>query len=171
MPYKRISHDIHDNPVVINQDTSFSTTIFFPDGIFMKKDQMMDRSYYDQCYLKKIEKQIQPETDQFYNLYYWGLFKIAGDTLKLHYISHQPWLNPYWTSQEVWYIMFNERTLKAIYAKDYINNNRGPLIEAPITLEFIETNINLPSDTWLKKKKWFWCNEQEYKLYMKQHKK
>ena len=38
------------------------------------------------------------------------------------------------------------------------------------SIHFIEKNISVTPDVWLKRKKWFWCNSQEYEKYMKKRK-
>jgi hypothetical protein len=164
-PFMIEYHDMQGNRKERHQDTTFNNIMFFEDGVFVLGDTKSNRTFYEIDYLKKVEQKKQPESEQFYNWRYWGIYKIDGDMIKLQYISHQPQFNPYWTLIEVWYKILDENTLKVVYAKDYIHENKSH-DESIVTLEFIETNIQLPSDTWLKKEEWFWCDESEWYNYM-----
>jgi len=146
--------------------------MFFKDGVFVKNDTKLQRTFYKIDYLRKIEHQKQPETNQFYNWNYWGIYKVNGDTIKLQYVNHQEWTNPYWLLLEVWYKVIDENTLKVIYSKDY-SHDRGSISknENNVTIDFFKTNITLQSDTWLKKEEWFWCNEADWNNYMETERK
>lgn len=169
-PYQVLYHDMHGNKKERLEDTTFNSIIFFQDGIFKLGDTKSYRNYYNLEYLKKVEQKVQPEYEQFYNWQYWGIYRIVDDTLKLQYVSHQPRFNPYWTLIEVWYVMLDEKTLKAIYTKDFTRDNRVEFKEDIVTLEFIETNFKLKSDTWLKNENWFWCDEEKYKKWKQSQK-
>lgn len=168
-PNKIVNYDNRGNKIVYDKDTAFANLIFFQDGVFVLGDTKSNRTFYEIDYLKKVEQQKKPESEQFYNGTYWGIYKIDGDTIKLQYISHQPSLNPYWTLIEAWYKKVDENTLKVVYAKDYMHENKSH-DESIITLEFVRTDITLQSNTWLKKEEWFWCQSEEYKAWRKEHK-
>ncbi len=168
-PYKVVNYDNRGSKIEYSVDTTFSTIMFFQDGVFVLGDTKTNRTFYEIDYLKKVEQQKLPEYEQFNDGYYWGIYKIAGDTMKLQYISHQTLLNPYWVLIEVWYKMLDENTLKVVYAKDYMHENKSR-DESSISLEFVRTDITLRSNTWLKSEEWFWCNEKEYKMWMEQQK-
>ncbi|HRP91176.1 MAG TPA: hypothetical protein PKX92_14195 [Edaphocola sp.] len=170
-PYIISFHDMQGNRKERSQDTTFNTIVFFKDGIFTLGNTKSHRDYYDMEYLKRVEQKIQSEYEQFYNWQYWGIYKIVGDTIKMQYISHQPRFNPYWTLIEVWYVMINEKTLKTVYAMDYTHDNKAEFKENIVTIEFIETSLHLKSDTWLKREKWFWCDEKQYKQWKQKQKK
>ena len=172
-PYQIVNYDNHGIKIVYDKDTTFVNLMFFQDGVFVLGETKSNRTFYEIDYLKKIEQKIQPESEQFYNGQYWGIYRIEGDTLKMQYISHQPKYNPYWALTGVWYEMRNENTLKVLYTKDYTHDNRGAKTddENIVVLEFIETNIQLPSDTWLKKEEWFWCDKEKFNAWKKEKKK
>lgn len=151
------------------QDTTYNVFMFFKDGFFRMSNTRVERVLYDLDYLKSIEQKVQPEYHEFFNYEFWGIYKFFGDTLKLQYLSHQPRFNPYWTLIEVWYVMVDEKTLKKVYAFNYTNENDLKFRETSVGLEFIETKLNLSSDSWLKYEKWLWCNEQQYRLWKKEH--
>ncbi len=169
-PFMIEYHDMQSNRKERHQDTTFNNIMFFEDGVFVLGNTKSNRTFYEIDYLKKVEQKKQPESQQFYNWRYWGIYKIDGDTIKLQYISHQPKFNPYWTLIEVWYKMLDENTLKVVYAKDYIQENKSHY-ESIVTLEYIETNIQLPSNTWLKKEEWFWCDKEKFRAWKKENKK
>ncbi len=154
---------------VIN-DTTFNNIMFFQDGVFVMGDTRSDRQFYDMEYLKDVEQKIQPYHDQFYDWYYWGLYQIYGDTIKMQFISHQPFLNPYWVLIEVWYKMNEENTLSVVYAENYTHDNTKSSLNEVVFLEFVETNIILPSDSWLKKNEWFWCDKEKFRAWKRSNK-
>ncbi|WP_238426164.1 hypothetical protein [Capnocytophaga genosp. AHN8471] len=100
---------------------------------------------------------------------FYGLYKISGDTIKMMTVNDQVWPNPYWYHSEYWYIISGD-TLKTILDKSYTHDNPTNKVEPMATIHFIEKNISVTPDVWLKRKKWFWCNSQEYEKYMKKRK-
>ncbi len=65
--------------------------------------------------------------------------------------------------------MLYENTLKVVYIRDYIHDNRGSDSdgEKNIALEFVETDIILQSNTWLKAEKRFWCDKEKFQAWKK----
>jgi hypothetical protein len=94
----------------------------------------------------------------FYNGFNWGLYTIHGDTIKTQSVNRQPWYNPYWYLVEIWYQIKEDGTLVQVYGKGLITKAEfAPSRDDNIPFVFIETDLEIPSDTWLKKQKWFWC--------------
>ncbi|HNW98228.1 MAG TPA: hypothetical protein PKK00_07460 [Bacteroidales bacterium] len=151
---------------------TYHRIIFFKDGIVVKgqfgglKCANCDTETTNQ-FLKMVSQNKQPETSVFYG-YNWGVYKVIGDTIKMQTVNSQTWPNPYWYLFENWYLINNDSSLSPIYSKNLIDDKeiRGDA-EIPKTYKFIETNLQLPSDTWLKKEKWFWCNKEDWKIYIK----
>ena len=148
---------------------------FFPDGICATSWRMISKANF--------EKELLADNDTLYyytsedyaytvsknvNEFY-GLYKISGDTIKMMTVNDQVWPNPYWYHSEYWYIISGD-TLKAILDKSYTHDNPTNKVEPMATIHFIEKNISVTPDVWLKRKKWFWCNSKEYEKYMKKRK-
>jgi hypothetical protein len=59
---------------------------------------------------------------------------------------------------EIWYQIKEDGTLVQVYGKGLITKAEfAPSRDDNIPFVFIETDLEIPSDTWLKKQKWFWC--------------
>ena len=158
-----------------NKNCSSKYMRFFPDGICATSWRMISKANF--------EKELLADNDTLYyytsedyaytvsknvNEFY-GLYKISGDTIKMMTVNDQVWPNPYWYHSEYWYIISGD-TLKTILDKSYTHDNPTNKVEPMATIHFIEKNIGVTPDVWLKRKKWFWCNSQEYEKYMKKRK-
>jgi len=168
-PYKTVNYDNRGSRIENTVDTTFSTIMFFQDGVFVLGDTKSKRTFHEIDFLKKVEQQMEPESEQFYNGNYWGIYKIDYDTIKLQYISNQPLLNPYWVLTEVWYKILDENILEVVYAKDYIHKNKSHN-KSIINIKFVKTDIILQSNTWLKSENWFWCDREKFKAWKKENK-
>ncbi|HPQ08364.1 MAG TPA: hypothetical protein PK995_03985 [Bacteroidia bacterium] len=165
-PYESFFTNFFGDTIKLKKDASFQSFMFFKDGFFVAGDNFVHRKYYEKEFLRKVEQEKQPETKCFSNLYHWGIYRIVGDTIKLQYINH-PAVFASWYSIEVWYKKIDDNTLKVVFAKNYFATNdthrNTRFKEEFIKVEFIETDITLKSNPWLKKKKWIWCNSNEFK--------
>jgi len=105
---------------------------------------------------------------------YWGLYKFDKDTIKAKYINRPSYIAP-WEAWEIWYIVINEYTIREIYIKPI-----HPMTESDWmvfydytlpkmnfnTYSFVPLTPNRDDICWLKREKWFWCNEEDWKNYM-----
>lgn len=161
-PFERPHYDIKTGKKVSSTlDTIYTNMMFFSNGLVITGFTGLNCGNCD------IESNIQflidvsqnkvSETKAFYNGFNWGVYKIDGDTIKMQCVNHQYWSNPYWYLFEHWFLINEDGSLLPIYSKNLIDNTI--LNEKPIKsiYNFIETNIQLPSDTWLKNEEWFWC--------------
>ncbi|MDR1679836.1 MAG: hypothetical protein LBR81_08690 [Prevotellaceae bacterium] len=148
-------------------DTFFySYSMFFEDGI-----------YLDNFSLSSIN---ESNANLFYKYQCWGHYIMSGDTIKAKCLAiYPPFSGPPY-AYERWYIVLDKNTIKEIFSKsldrtlggkqiyflkNYVNKENPPATFVPM-----ETIPN--SDyCWLKKEKWFWCNESDWKEYMKKEKK
>jgi len=106
-----------------------------------------------------------------------GMYWIEGDTIKTRSFGQSGGRLSPWSLHEVWYKIIDRQTLKIIYEK--------PLLDMDVryvqTVEEWQSNYqakrslvrfhcadSIPSSdySWLKKEKWIWCNEQDWKDYM-----
>ena len=146
---------------------------FFPDGICATSWRMISKANFekelladnDTLYYYTSEDYAYTVSKNLNELY--GLYKISGDTIKMMTVNDQVWPNPYWYHSEYWYIISGD-TLKTVFRKSYTHDKMASYNEPSI--HFIEKNISVTPDVWLKRKKWFWCNSQEYEKYMKKRK-
>ncbi|MDR2083369.1 MAG: hypothetical protein LBP67_00005, partial [Bacteroidales bacterium] len=115
----------------------------------------------------------------FYEEHEWGRYIICNDTLKMQWIQRPMNLNDYpWISFEIWYKIIDKNTLERIYTRPifkqqsdidtYYNYTQLTFKYEPA--KFIATSVLPSSDGWIKKQKWFWKNESDWKEYMKQFK-
>jgi len=158
-----------------NENCSFEYMRFFPNGICatssrithnlnFEKELIVDNDTLCAFTLRNSAYTVSKNVNEFY-----GLYKISGDTIKMMTVNDQVWPNPYWYHSEYWYIISGD-TLKTILDKSYTHDNPTNKVEPMATIHFIEKNISVTPDVWLKRKKWFWCNSQEYEKYMKKRK-
>jgi len=105
----------------------------------------------------------------------WGCYTLSGDTIKTKWACIYPPLSgpPY--AFELWYVVIDKNTIKEIFSKplykrtqqemEYYLKNYAYKECQPATFVPIDTLPN--SDyCWLKKQKWFWANEENWKLFM-----
>ena len=158
-----------------NKNCSSKYMRFFPDGICATSWRMISKANFEKELLADNDTlnyytsedyayTVSKNVNEFY-----GLYKISGDTIKMMTVNDQIWPNPYWYHSEYWYIISGD-TLKTILDKSYTHDNPTNKVEPMATIHFIEKNISVTPDVWLKRKKWFWCNSQEYEKYMKKRK-
>lgn len=166
--YVRSIYDKNTGSVIDQiQDTFYNSVIFFKDGVFITEFGGGKCSSCNEELssgrLRDVAKNKHPETISFYNGSVCGLYRIEGDTIKTQSVNHQTQLNPYWYLLEKWYIIVDSNTIVQCYTKNLIDERGGfsnPNKRLPY--RFIETNIELPSDIWLKKQDWFWCDKKNH---------
>jgi hypothetical protein len=102
----------------------------------------------------------------------WGRYTISGDTIKAQAIECHIWDKPsnvYFF--EVWYKIIDTNTIVGIYPPlspirypvDFKEKNYRRRFCVPA--KFTPVPERPSSDCFLKKRKWFWCNENEWKAY------
>ncbi len=108
----------------------------------------------------------------FYKSYKWGVYSILNDTIKTQYLMHAARMTPWYGGQK-WFLIKNDQTLQLIFSGD-INNMDGKAIERGIgyvnrasLANFIPLKNIPPPSGWLKKEKFFWRNNEDWKQYMK----
>ncbi len=154
------------------EDTIITNMVFYKDGIFL--------AHFEKEIFKSRKDRIKKF--KFYSGYrdsYWGRYTLHNDTIQVLVL-------PPPGTQGVgvgyyWYKIINQSTIREICYKsgepitpeDIIKYQEHPP-EWFITLSdgnFVYyDNLPDPNLSWLKKQKWFWCNESEYKQWKKQQK-
>ena len=149
---------------------NFSPCMFFEDGIYVssftfKKD--ISENEIKANMLKSLAGGIEDKQFSWGN--YWGVYKIEGDTLVVYYYLRGSFWTP-WYFDEVRYKIIDRTTIQAIYSKglrkadEQYNKERSPWISGSY-LHFTPADSLPLSDCWLKKQKWIWRNEQDWRDY------
>jgi hypothetical protein len=100
--------------------------------------------------------------EAFHRYSNWGCYVICGDTIKIRTVD-QPGCGStdvIWRLEVARFKIIDKNTLERIYPLADKDSFWAPVEFHPLT-------VRPNSDCSLKKKKWFWCNEEQYKEYKK----
>jgi len=153
------------------QDQNYLKMMFFEDGTYVssfsfKKD--IPENEIKANMSKSLAGGIEDKQFSWGND--WGVYKIEGDTLVAYYYLRGSFWTP-WYFDEVRYKIIDKITIQKIYWKGLLkideqyNKERSPWINGSY-LHFTPADSLPSSDCWLKKQKWIWRNEQDWKDYM-----
>ncbi len=110
----------------------------------------------------------------FYNKGYWGKYIVEGDTIKTQFIEPPGGMS--WESGQIWFKILGREKLERLYLKyrepikqeEVIQFQRDSKPKKISPGDFVPyTDLPDPDKSWLKKRKWFWCNSNEYKIWKK----
>ena len=173
--YYEIS-SLHDSSIffpgsILSGDSIKTNMVFFNDGIFLFGffNHELTPSEY-------LEKGTEKEFGTFFK---WGLYKVDKDTIMAQYVNHPAVLANTWTAYEILFKILGKNSLKYIgirrlwhssgydkkeFTNKYVIRNDSNSYIA----SFVPIKKDLPpSDCWLKKEKWFWCNSSDWEEYMR----
>jgi hypothetical protein len=130
-------------------------------------------------YFKEIVYNDSLYTGNFYKYIYWGMYHIINDTV-IAQCTRRPILfsnGDSWDGYEYRYKIIDRNTIQCISEeiicrkrdKKYNNMYLGERTFYPA--KFIPTEVVPTSNGWIKKKKWFWCNKEDWKAYKEKMKK
>ena len=168
---------IHRRPIqsilFVSGDTIRTNILFFKDGIFLFGFHNYDQKISD--YIEDvINRRSSGRNHPFYIWGFWGKYTIDGDTIKAQYINH-PGMTNTWMGYESWFKVIDRNTIKLIasrklfYDKFHKDKSEMDLVflndKDCLNANFIPLSAVPPSDTWLKKRKWFWCDKNDMKIY------
>lgn len=144
------------------KDTFDINIIFYEDGTLIYN--FFSLSGYPEDipgYLKKVVQ--NGYQDEFYSGFYWGVYRIDGDTIKAQYINHTNGLAP-WDAREEWFKVIDRKTVVCVYARmigekmtEVEVANYKESISKYTPGRFIPLEVIPPPNCWLKKEKWIWC--------------
>ena len=103
----------------------------------------------------------------------WGSYIICGDTIKVQRFYKGMSLNDCWLAWESWYKVIDQNTIERInfFSLPKKNEPSRPQYSERIgghLPTFIPIPVKPTSDkSWILKEKWFWCDEDEWKSFMK----
>jgi hypothetical protein len=170
---------IHGEPEIDTNDSSYIYFMFFEDGIvnmrvcdynvFPYSDKPQNISQYIN---QVISNENGKQSKLFYNSLGWGRYTISDDTIKINY--HSGWGYPNCYAFEIWFKVIDRNHIVDIYF-DRITDKTSQITDTqkkenlyedaiPSRFVFLEKIPN--SNSWLKKEKWFWRNESDWKNYM-----
>lgn len=152
---------------------SFQVNImFFDDGIYLNNFYIKDKYADDiQYYFNNVFGTDEDIDNYWYNPFM-GSYTLSGDTIKTQFFFIGS-LNAGWYGVEEWFKIIDRTKLKSIYRGLLGIQVTNELLQAysknhgyyPLA-KFVPLNRMPSSDCWLKKEKWFWCNEYEWRNYM-----
>ncbi len=106
----------------------------------------------------------------------WGLYRVSGDTIKAQYIPQPGGMSI--AKIERWFLIENETSIKQLYLKYH-----DPITSMEVKKYLKDTlkqfyylddfsfvhldSMPEPQKSWIIKKKWFWCDKEEYKTFKK----
>jgi hypothetical protein len=131
--------------------------IFYKDGIYVIGGFRTIDDFNE--FIKKIESN-RKAMSNFHKWYTWGRYIICGDTIKLQAVERPVFgsTSSIWYSVKGKYKVLDRNTIIGIYPS---SKERIP------PTKFVPLTIKPDSNCWLKEKKWFWCNEEDWKAYKK----
>lgn len=136
-------------------DTSKFNILFFNDGICAYGFHSW--KYTEEKYLATISKIPDAEISSLYK----GLYQVIGDTIKIQVINDCRGAAPTWMGAEILYKIIDRNTIKHLGEKQLHNNNgynESEVTDNNTRLAHFMPADSLPtSNIWLKKKKWFLC--------------
>ena len=161
---------------LINIDGHYSALIFYENGlvarpIYMDIEQLRRNDF---SFIEKVAK--NPETKEsksFYNFIDCGSYVIDGDMIKVQMLHNHHSINDEWDGIEEWYKIIDKNTLLLV-DMFLLTTNKNQREQSrrqykyynhfPKQVTIASLPAKLPSEYhWILKKKWFWCNKQDWK--------
>lgn len=142
-------------------------------------------------FFKEVIECIEKEGTKcsFYRSYYWGIYEIISDTIITQSINHVRSLNQYYAGAEKKYLILDKNTIRLIesiplnrtrqYSAYELSRRAMEEIEFEKVFErkrvdsdtarYVPLEKIPPSDCWLKRKQWLWCDKEEFKKWEKEN--
>ncbi|OFX29046.1 MAG: hypothetical protein A2X08_11470 [Bacteroidetes bacterium GWA2_32_17] len=109
-----------------------------------------------------------------------GKYEIYNDTLHFKAINYRPIANT-WRGIEDWFKIISRDTIELVAFRWLIHDNQNlpnnyypKIIKVEPPRSYIARALPIEvkeKQKWLMKKKWFWCDKEQYKLWKKEMKK
>ena len=152
--------------------------VFYKDGTVVANFWHFNAATVKQ-YLSNIVKELKSNRKiGYYRWGTWGTYKLINDTVKIMVCEKSTSLNTDYSLYVMWYKIINDSTLKDIKYRQLYPNNYEIVFDAihlvgskrnPLT-HFHAFDSIPPSRPWIKNRKWFWCNKEDYKKYKQEQK-
>jgi len=164
----------------IKGDSINTNMMFLKDGIFVYGFHNYNQEIRE--YIEDIiNKTSMGKTHPFFQWYSWGNYSINTDTIKAQYINHPGIFANTWMGYEAWFKVIDRNTIKLIASRklyyDRLHQDKSEMDlvflndEDCLIANFIPLDTIPPPNTWLKKRKWFWCDKKDMKVYKRNLKK
>ena len=156
----------------------YRRVMFYKDGTYVT-GPFYTRGESVQSHFNNIVNRNPKELYYFHKYNEWGHYIIRSDTIKLQSVDRPVWgsMDPTWKFYEVWYKIIDRNTIIGIYPSKKPNRYTVHIEEDNymrrygIPAKFTPLTVRPDSNCWLKEKKWFWCNEEDWEEYKTQIKK
>lgn len=154
------------------RDTGFFNVVFYDDGTFLYNFFSVLNYPKDlNEYLKAVAS--NGRSDPFYEGFYWGVYRIINDTIVAQYTDNasKTYLAP-WNAGETRFKIVDRNTLQHLSDRDFKKSTDGKMAAAKNSNGNTSSVIYHPVDvipppyTWLKKEKWLWANEENWRKFM-----
>jgi hypothetical protein len=171
---------------VYQWDTTYNYLIFFNNGLvvsrfydYKRRNYTLNHNLDIQSLLTAITNNKDAELIHEYNQWFdWGFYVVEGQIIRATLIrrSKPILINQAWSMEEKKYQIISTNILREIESKKIIYDSESPQLTRTLTkgnldlktFSLIKFDEQVSSyNCWLKKEKWFWCNEEDYKAYMK----
>ena len=153
----------------LSLNPNFGSIMFFEDGTWvyfhfisgvLDSEKQKNMSKYIDGWMKR---------KQFHWGFDWGVYSIQHDTIIVHSYN-EPNIILATTICEKRYKIIDRKTIQIIFVRFLLKSDydEGSWIEGDPPMYFMPAD-SLPSSdsySWLKKEKWIWRNEQDWKNYM-----
>lgn len=162
------------SPETKTQDSSFFFLLFYEDGSFLfssfLKSEMSKRpeTFFNEVIQKGKEH-------PFYFTANWGIYRLMGDSIIAECLENATRsLNHPWNPGEYRFRIVDRNTLQLINSRNFNDQSAETrqetekFLRSASLITFIPSQIP-PSYTWIKKDKFFWRNEDDWKEYMKSY--
>lgn len=145
-----------------DRDSSQLNICFYDDGTYL--DDLFD--YNDE--MDFSDSILTGEESIFYMKYWWGVYRLQGDTIIAQCMSIASAMAPR-IVREHHFLIINPRTIKYIYSTK-LGEKVTPWVQKNYTMKVRQSSLGafVPSKkiprpfSWLKDEKWIWCNENDY---------
>ncbi|MCF8298873.1 MAG: hypothetical protein K9J13_15095 [Saprospiraceae bacterium] len=153
------------------EDTTFWNFLLLPDGTCI-----FDFYLYDKINRKPLNINVIDSSNVLIGSQFKGLYQVFGDTIKIKLINHISFgMAPTWAAWEKSFKIVDKNTLQYIKSIPFSSRdksnieifNRAESNRIYFTATFIPIKKMPNTKFWLKDKKWFWCNKDEWEVYMK----
>lgn len=147
-----------------------------------REQNLNDPQNYD--HILALEKAIDGRNKNalrnFYRHASWGRYVIEGDIIKAQHMEKPDIMSSFNGASEEWFKIINSKTIaymggfKFPISQSKREEQIKEILNAPIKNEIFLTQTNLIppfGNAWILKEKWFWCNENAWKEFMKNRKK
>ena len=154
-----------------------SYMVFYKDGTVVTNFWHFNAATVKQYLFNIVKEEKSNRKNGYYHWNDWGTYKLMNDTIKIMVCEKSRYLNGY-NLYVKWYKIINDSTLIDVKYKQLYPNTYEIVID---TTHFIGGKINPlthfhafdsipPSKPWIKNRKWFWCNKEDYKKYKQEQK-